>query len=272
MLSFLYADRSVLSKAAVMASARTGDLILYAGAPATPKSSSSTIKTRSASPQTTSSKHIARRKSNEPLSAIDDGGVPTIGPTQLAELQSGSLSCTALLAMMVPAIAFAGGGERESSVSVDCVGVVVERPSGEEAGVLIYDALGTLIVHPLSKIVNRPACLRPLMILNDSESSTTNSVLRRQQLHSFLRSAIDDLCNGRLSGATQAQITQSQSALAAHLLYAAGVLAQPPHEFCTPRGPGAIDDVEHLFGADALHLDMALTRDYAYAHQIWLGS
>ena len=263
MFSFLYADQSVMSKAAVIASARTGDLILYAGAP-TP------IRTRSASPNVTSSKHLARRKSNELSSSIDESIVPTIGPTQLSKLQAASLSCSSLLAMLAPAIAFAGGGERESSACVDCVGVVVETPSGGEAGVLIYDAAGTLFVHPLSNIVNRPACLRPLMILSDAD--TNNSVLKRQALHKFLRAAVEDLCSGRLSSATHAQVAQSQIALAAHLLFAAGVLAQPPHEFCAPRGVGAIADVAHLFGADALHLDAALTRDYAYAHQIWMSS
>jgi len=262
MLSFIYADQSTLSKHAVLAGARTGDLILYAGAP-----TSAVARRHSSSPK---QKACARgRQSRE--ASTDELFVPTIGQT--AEVTRASMSCTSLLAMLMPAIAFSGG-ERETLAELDCVGIVIERPNGEEACMLIYDVDRTLILLSLSKIVNRPACLRPLLLLaSESGGSGVAAAARRVALHRFLRTTIDDLCSDRISTALHERVLQSQPYLAAHLLHSAGVITVSAQEFCTVRlnGPMTGSDIEQLFGADAPHLDMAMTRDFAYGNQIWLS-
>lgn len=259
MLAFVYADRSVLSKSAALLSARTGDLILYAAAPPPKRPSPATAD---------------RRRRSREFVADEDYYVPTVGATP-PELAAGHLSCTSLLAMLMPAIALSDG-EREASRDVDCVGVVVEKPASDESCVLIYDANRRLILLPLSCIINRPACLRPLLLVGDGKSSNAHAASRRQALHKFLARSVDDLCADRLSTVTHERTMQSQTYLAAHLLYAAGVLAVPPHEFCAPRelahreGDG-VQDAAFLFGAETLHLDMSVTRDYAYGNPIWLS-
>ncbi len=266
MLSFIYGDQSVMSKSAVVASARTGDLILYASAPPAPLVKRASM----ASKLVSSSKNINRRRSAELTSTTDDDGidVPTIGLTK----DLGSLSCTALLAMMMPAIA-CSGGERESLRPVDCIGVVIENAGDSEASVLIFDTTRMLILLPLSAIINRPACLRPLMFVGEtatvSASGVPISIMKRQALHNFLRSAVEDLCNDRLSTTTIEKLVQSQIHLAAHLLYTTGVIGVPPDQFCAPRN--GVVDVEALVGADALYLGQALPRDYAYGNPIWLS-
>lgn len=263
MLSFVYADQSPLSKQAVIASARTGDLIMYASAP-TPASTPPLAKRNS--------KTANQRRREQPGDAM----VPTIGQTLEKARSLSSLSCTSLLAMLMPAIAFSGG-EREASCELDCVGVVVEKPNGDEASLLIYDVNRTLTLLPLSKVVNRPACMRPLLLVAADDGGNGATVTaRRHALHKFLRTTIDDLCGDRLPPTTHERVMQSQLYLAAYLLFTAGVVGVPPHEFCAPRElrRGSADSgatVEYLFGAETLHLDQAMTRDYAYGNQIWLS-
>jgi hypothetical protein len=277
MLSLVFADQSVVSSSTALAGARTGDLILYASAPPPSPAQQHLVKRGSTSSKSKLRDTTRRRSTESNAGAADEdddsNNVPTIGPAKAIEAaRAGALSCTALLAMLMPAIAFSGG-EREPLQPVDSVGIVVEKPNGGETSMLIYDSTKTLILLPLSKLVNRPACLRPLLFIGEASTPSINgtptSVVRRQALHKFLHSAVDDLCRHRLSHETLENVVHSQTQLAAHLLFSAGIIDVSPREFCSPRN-GAVD-VEALFGAESLHLDQALTQEYAYGNQIWLA-
>jgi hypothetical protein len=234
MLSFVFADANPMSRHAVVSAARTGDLLLYCSV---------------------STSSVAAKRSG-PF-------VPTIG--QCSETAKRKMSFLSLLSMSIPAIACTGG-ERETLAELDCVGVVVEKPNGD-TGILIYDSHHTLTMQPLAGLTNRPACLRPLMIVNE------NSNARRMMLHRLLQTTVNDLCLDRLSATTQERAIQSQCFLAAFLLFTAGILHVPAQDFCSTRQFmwTAGTETEQLFGAEALYLDNKLTRDYAYGNQIWLS-
>ena len=241
----MYADRAPMSGRALVASARTGDLVLYTRAPTPPSSPPPSLR-------------HGRRKEKQ-----IETTVPTIGAVQQ---ETSWFSLSKLLAMLPAAIA-CSEGVRETTQHLDCVGVVVESAPGTEACVLIYDSDNTLIMLPLSAVVNRPLCLRPLLtsrINNDKQA-----LALRQAVHTRLKHAVDDLCKERVSPSVLAETLNSQCYLVAYLLARAGVIAPTPSEF-RAYSPTP-DDAEQAFGAEASLLDVNLKAEFAYGNQIWFS-
>jgi hypothetical protein len=169
---------------------------------------------------------------------------------------------SALLSMLPCAIALSDG-VRESRTRLDRVAVVIEsRLSAPE--LLIFNQKNVLVVVPLERMIHRPICLRPLFTDNATGSDKLERS-RRGAVHQLLLSAIDELTNGRLPQRTLEQAQQSSAFLTAFLLHRAAVLPIAPEKFCAQD----FDDVEQLFGADTLHIDRVLLREFAYGHQIW---
>jgi hypothetical protein len=168
-----------------------------------------------------------------------------------------------LLSMTPCAIALVGDGVRDSRVRLDRVAIVIESRAAVPE-LLMFNKQNVLVVTPLERMRNRPICLRPLFT-ESAEGNDKKERSRRGAVHQLLLAAVDDLVTeGKLPARTLEQAQQSSAFLCAFLLHRAAVLPIEPEKFC-----GATDDVEQLFGADALHLDRALLREFAYGHQIW---
>jgi len=247
----MFADRSPMSSHAVLAGARTGDVVLYAGAQIRPSSATNTPQPTRKRERSIPTVFGANSKSKE-----NDNVTVT-----------GCFSLSAFLSMLPPAIACSDGA-RDASVSMDCVAIVVESNDDDEPNLLIYDSDDVLVTLPLSCLTNRPACLRPLLTARSS-GSEKHALAQRQAVHRLLKAAVDDICCDRLMKSTQTETMQSQTYLAGYLLWRAGVLAPNPAEFraysTTPN------DAEIMFGAEASILDVNLKQEYAYGNQIWLS-
>jgi hypothetical protein len=249
MFSFVFGDLSPLPRDAVCASARTGDLILYASSPAP-----------IAVPSNASQTRLKKKKKESPRPDalhIDIRETRTI----VAPFSFGALFT------MLPAAIWSADGVRESSVNLDRVAVVIESRGQTEADVLIYNSENVLTLLPLSALLDRPACLRPLMteqIGNDKVSQT-----RRQLIHRLLTEAVRDLTMGRAPPTTIERTKSSSAFLATYLLFFSNIITQSPSKFCDTDDAN-IDDISYLFGADTLYVDNVLVRDYAYGNQIWM--